>query len=130
MAAIQRCRTSAADDILPTIRAGYATGTPIAEIAKQLGVTRNVVIGKAWRAGLEHPHPCNRTIKIKTATRDIAIAKCVVSGIPVRAMAAIHDVRTEQIRAMVRKYCQCITKGNRRQPSIWRWRDEQSSAGA
>ena len=36
------------------IRHGYALGTPVRVIAEALGVTRNVVIGRAYRLGLTH----------------------------------------------------------------------------
>ena len=128
MAATRR-RDTAAYDMLPAIRAGYAKGTPVADIAKQIGVSRNVVIGKAWRAGLKHPHPNGKGRRVHSG-RDIAISRCVINGIPISAMAAIHDLSYEGLIRVVRTHCRCVRKGNPYQPSIWRWRDEQSSAGA
>ena len=121
----------AEDDMLTVIRAGYANGTPVAEISRQLGVSRNVVIGKAWRAGLEHPGAMHKgDYGPRRPDRDLAIANCVVNGISVKDMAAVHDFTSVGIRQVVRKHCRCVRKGNPYQPSIWRWRDEQSSAGA
>ena len=127
MAATRR-RNTAAYDMLPTIRAGYAKGTPVAEIAKQLGVSRNVVIGKAFRAGLKHSNPRH---KGRHSARDIAISRCVVDGIPVRVMAAVHGLSYDAIINVVKTHCRCVRNGaNSGSPSIWRWRNEHSSAGA
>lgn len=43
------------DDRVRILRDGYETGAPVIEIAAQLGVSKNTVIGKAYRLGLKHP---------------------------------------------------------------------------
>lgn len=35
---------------------GYAIGTPVAEIARALGLAESTIKVTAWRMGLRHPH--------------------------------------------------------------------------
>jgi DNA-binding CsgD family transcriptional regulator len=108
---------------LEVIRAGYADGETVADIAKRLKVSRNSVIGKAFRAGLSHPHPRSKGKKKKTA-RDMAIARCVVNGISISAMAAIHSISRYHMWEIVNYYCRCVHRGSRYRASRWEWRPE------
>ena len=110
-------------DQLTVIRQGYASGTRVAVIAEQLGVTRDAVIGKAYRAGLKHSQARPHSFGDRTPGRDWAIAKCVVDGISINAMASIHGLHHYTINRIVAKHCICIKHGNYYTRSVYRWRD-------
>lgn len=106
------------------IRAGYEAGLLVSEIAKELNLNKNKVIGRAYRLGLSHPHPRwkGKPSPHKKAPRNIAIATCVVNGISAQGMASLHGLSLPRTYEIVREYCECVEHRGA-QGGRWVWRD-------
>ena len=87
---------------IAALRSSWAIGLSSAQIAKALGVTRNAVIGKAWRLGLADRRVMRKARKPRPEHRRVAKPRPAPAPAPCKSVCRpLFDLADDQCRWVV-----------------------------